>query len=144
MLPFLEEMARSEKDVEWSVSDSAKFSYKLREAMSVAARLGVEHAGLKGRFMIRQLPNGRVRAELRVKTPFTMAQRALAIMSIPEATDLHEIIGAIIANRSGELISFPNAWLNEEDEVKLQEWCTLNKYVMKKGEQKELTIERNS
>ncbi len=131
----LEQLKATNEAVEWQTPDPSKFAYKLREALTAN-----KDEELKARFIIKVLP-GKVRATPRFASHATVLAEKLSKIIVPEATDLFEIVGAVLKHKGRELY-FPNSILEDADELKkLYLWCGANGYYMVKGDGITLTVE---
>jgi hypothetical protein len=133
----LDEMLRSETQLEWADENPAKLAYRLNDAFHAARHNAfnrekqpiepyVSYARLPAKFIIR-IGNGKVIAEPRDIMPLDTIRAGLARMVLHELSDVLEVVGAAIKHKAPEMF-FPDADLTSEELPQLYAWASKNSY----------------
>jgi hypothetical protein len=124
---LLDQMVAAKTDLTWPTKDAHMLGYHLREAMTLAQKIGkAPYDKLKDRFTIRNRGD-RVVAELKLVETVQALQQLMSKMELPELHTVVEIVGAAIAHDAGR-IYFPDAVLMDEDKKDLYGWTSKHGY----------------
>lgn len=124
---LLDQMVASKTDLTWPTKDAHMLGYHLREAMTLAKKIGRSpYDLLKDRWTIRNRGD-RVVAELKEIESVQALQTLMSKMELPELHTVVEIVGAAIAHEAGQ-IYFPDAVLDEKQAHELYNWTSKNGY----------------
>ena len=139
---YLEEMLRSESDLEWTPpKDVTPFELSFRIREGIRAALGYpqyhKYAGLLSKWMIRQRPRS-VKAELKL-SKWEATKLEMGVINLDGPTDAVEVIGAAIKHK-GQKMFFPNA----APSISLYNWCEKNGYNIIYSEDAGLTLTKES
>jgi len=111
----LDQMLAADHDLEW-ITPVPRLAYYIREGIAAARALGMtQYAELSGKYIIRELEGGRIKAELRNKLPDILHQE-LQKLVIREITGATAVVGAAIQNKRHEMF-FPDAGLFDSTEL---------------------------
>lgn len=125
--PLLDQMVVAKADLTWPTKDAHMLGYHLREAMTLAKRIGkAPYDQLKDKFTIRNRGD-RVLAELKIVETVQALQNLMSKMELPEIHTVVEIVGAAIAHDAGQMY-FPDAVLTEDDAKELYNWTSKHGY----------------
>lgn len=130
--PLLDEMLKSNKDIEWLFDDPQKVAYKIWEAIhySVKSRKNElkEYTTLLNKYTIKVILPDILKAEL--KQAPTLSPNG---MIVREVTDVLEVIAVAIEYKKDRLV-FPDIVARDMDETNkeiLVNWCKSNGYIFK-------------
>jgi len=124
---LLDQMVVAKTDLTWPTKDAHMLGYHLREAMTLAKRIGkAPYDTLKEKFTIRNRGD-RVVAELKIVETVQALQQLMSKMELPEVHTVVEIVGAAISHGAGQMY-FPDAALTEDDAEELYNWASKHGY----------------
>lgn len=125
---LLDQMVVTDTDLSWPTKDAHMLGYHLREAMTLAKRIGKSpYDTLKDKFTIRNRGD-RVVAELKVKEGIEALQSLMSKVELSDVTSTVEIVGAAIVHSQATELYFPDAVLTDEDKLALWKWSSKNEY----------------
>ena len=126
---LLDQMVKANTDLTWPTKDAHMLGYHLREAMTLAKRIGkAPYETLKDKFTIRNRGD-KVVAELKIVESVQALQQLMSKMELPEVHTIVEIVGAAISHDAGQ-IYFPDAVLSTEDSTELYGWTSKHGYFL--------------
>jgi hypothetical protein len=132
---YLEDMLRSDTQIEWVSTDPSKLAYQLHDGLAAARHLAVDrdkkpvepyatYSRLKAKFILR-IAVGKVIAEPRDIVPIESVRAGMNRMVLHELSDVLEIVGAAIAHKALEMF-FPDA--TDTNLPQLYAWAMRNGY----------------
>lgn len=137
---FLDAMIRNKGErLEWRVQNSARTVYMIHQAFHIANnflkkgdRRYAHYAALKDAYYIKKY-DGKIVAEPKDIPAEVKVYRTLATVTVPDAANTLEIIGAAIAHKADKMF-FPDASVEHLELERLYNWAQAKEYFIIIGE----------